>query len=168
MNDIEKAKIKRLIARLKDLSERDGCRVPSWMLDENRYGNSSLTAAEQQEWAESVCAHMRGSVALLYLIECGKRFGFREGDYVFREGGTALGLTRELIENVLIKYVEEDLIRYKPAERYIAVYQFYHANDQRLNDNGHSWFNDFLDEIFTDVADRLRAGKDLPVKPMAH
>ena len=54
MNDIEKAKIKRLVARLKDLSERDGCSVPSWMLDENRYGNSSLTAAEQQEWAESV------------------------------------------------------------------------------------------------------------------
>jgi hypothetical protein len=68
----------------------------------------------------------------------------------------------------LIKYVEEDLIRYKPAERYIAVYQFYQANDQRLSENGQSWFNEFLDEIFTDVAGRLRAGKDLPVKPMAH
>lgn len=91
-----KSKIKRPVARLKDLSERDGCSVPSWMLDENRYGNSSLTTAEQQEWAESVCAHMRGSVALLYLIECGKRFGFREGDYVFREGGTALVLRENL------------------------------------------------------------------------
>jgi hypothetical protein len=64
--------------------------------------------------------------------------------------------------------VEEDLIRYKPADRYIAVYQFYHANDQRLNESGHSWFNEFLDEIFTDVAVRLRAGEDLPVKSITH
>lgn len=168
MNDIEKAKVKRLVARLKDLSERDGCSVPSWMLDENRYGNSSLTTEEQQEWAESVCGHMRASVALLYLIECGKRFGFREGEHVFRKEGIALGLTQELIENVLIKHVEENLLRYKPAERYLAVYQFYHTNDQRLNDSGNSWFNDFLDEIFTDAADRLHAGKDLPVKPITH
>jgi hypothetical protein len=165
MNDIEKAKIKRLVARLKDLSERDGCSVPSWMLDENRYGNSSLTTAEQQEWAESVCAHMRGSVALLYLIEWVNALGFVKG-LCIPGGGTAL--TRELIENVLIKYVEEDLIRYKPADRYIAVYQFYHANDQRLNESSHSWFNEFLDEIFTDVAVRLRAGEDLPVKSITH
>lgn len=68
----------------------------------------------------------------------------------------------------MIKYVEEDLIRYKPADRYIAVYQFYHANDQRLNESSHSWFNEFLDEIFTDVAVRLRAGEDLPVKSITH
>ncbi|EHF8255996.1 hypothetical protein B8Z58_001820 [Enterobacter roggenkampii] len=168
MNDIEKAKIKSLVARLRDLSERDGCSVPAWMLDEERYSDSPLTPAEQQEWAESVSGHMRATVALQYLIDCGKRFGFREGEYVFRNDGTALGLTQELIENVLIKYVEEDLIRYKPAERYIAVYQFYHANEQRLNESGHSWFNEFLDEIFTDVAVRLRAGEDLPVKSIMH
>lgn len=168
MNDIEKEKIKRLVARLKDLSERDGCSVPDWMLDEERYGKDSLTADEQHEWAETVCGHMRATVALQYLIDCGKRFGFREGEYVFRNDGTALGLTQELIEDVLIKYVEEDLLRYKPAERYTAVYQFYHANDQRLNESGHSWFNDFLDEIFTDVAWRLRADKDRPVNPVTH
>lgn len=168
MNDIEKAKIKRLVARIKDLSKKDGCSVPAWMLDEERYSDSSLTPAEQQEWAESVSGHMRATVALQYLIDCGKRFGFREGEYVFRNDGTALGLTQELIENVLIKYVEEDLIRYKPAERYIAVYQFYHANDQRLNESGHSWFNEFLDEIFTDVVWRLRADKDLPAKSITH
>ncbi|WP_350366500.1 hypothetical protein [Enterobacter hormaechei] len=140
--------IKRLVARLKDIHERTGMNFPAWMMDENRSGDHELTAAEQHEWAEIICESMRGTVALLYLIECEKRWGLREGEYVFRSEDRVLGLTRALIENVLIKYVEEDLLRHKPTERYMAVFQFYWANDQRVQAGEESWFNEFLDGIF--------------------
>jgi hypothetical protein len=41
--------------------------------------------------------------------------------------------------------------RAQAEERYLAVYQFYYANDQRLKEVGHSWFAEFLDEIFVDL-----------------
>ncbi|MFP2561138.1 hypothetical protein [Enterobacter ludwigii] len=160
--------IKQLVAKLKDIHERTGMNFPAWMMDENRSGDHELTVAEQHEWAEIICESMRGTVALLYLIECEKRWGLREGEYVFRNEGTVLGLTRALIENVLIKYVEEDLLRHKPTERYMAVFQFYWANDQRIQAGEPSWFNEFLDGIFLDVARRLRAGEKPPVKPILH
>ncbi|WP_320726099.1 hypothetical protein [Enterobacter ludwigii] len=160
--------IKQLVARLKDIHERTGMNFPAWMMDENRSGDHELTAAEQHEWAEIICESMRGTVALLYLIECEKRWGLREGEYVFRSEERVLGLTRALIENVLIKYVEEDLLRHKPTERYMAVFQFYWANDQRIQAGEPSWFNEFLDGIFIDVARQLRAGVRPPVKPILH
>ncbi|ALR75810.1 hypothetical protein [[Enterobacter] lignolyticus] len=160
--------IKRLVARLKDIHERTGMNFPAWMMDENRIGDHELTAAEQHEWAEIICESMRGTVALLYLIECEKRWGLRDGEYVFRSEENVLGLTRTLIENVLIKYVEEDLLLHKPTERYMAVFQFYWANDQRVQAGEASWFNEFLDGIFLDVARRLRAGEKPPVKPILH
>lgn len=160
--------IKQLVARLKDIHERTGMNFPAWMMDENRSGDHELTAAEQQEWAEIICESMRGTVALLYLIECEKRWGLREGEYVFKSEEEVLGLTRVLIENVLIKYVEEDLLRHKPTERYMAVFQFYWANDQRVQAGEASWFNEFLGGIFLDVASRLRAGRKPPVKPILH
>lgn len=160
--------IKRLVARLKDIHERTGMNFPAWMMDENRSGDHELTAAEQHEWAEIICESMRGTVALLYLIECEKRWGLREGEYVFRSEERVLGLTRPLIENVLIKYVEEGLLLHKPTERYMAVFQFYWANDQRVQAGEESWFNEFLDGIFLDVARRLRAGEKPPVKPILH
>lgn len=160
--------IKRLVARLKDIHERTGMNFPAWMMDENRSGDHELTAAEQHEWAEIICESMRGTVALLYLIECEKRWGLRDGEYVFRSEENVLGLTRALIENVLIKYVEEDLLLHKPTERYMAVFQFYWANDQRVQAGEASWFNEFLDGIFLDVARRLRAGEKPPVKPILH
>ncbi|WP_150343409.1 MULTISPECIES: hypothetical protein [Enterobacter cloacae complex] len=160
--------IKRLVARLKDIHERTGMNFPAWMMDENRSGDHELTAAEQHEWAEIICESMRGTVALLYLIECEKRWGLREGEYVFRSEETVLGLTRALIESVLIKYVEEDLLRHKPTERYMAVFQFYWANDQRVQEGEASWFNEFLDGIFLDVARRLRTGEKPPEKPILH
>lgn len=160
--------IKQLVARLKDIHERTGMNFPAWMMDENRSGDHELTSAEQREWAEIICESMRGTVALLYLIECEKRWGLREGEYVFRSEETVLGLTRALIENVLIKYVEEDLLRNKPTERYMAVFQFYWANDQRVQAGEASWFDEFLDGIFLDVARRLRAGEKPPVKPILH
>lgn len=160
--------IKRLVARLKDIHERTGMNFPAWMMDENSSGDHELTAAEQHEWAEIICESMRGTVALLYLIECEKRWGLREGEYVFRSEETVLGLTRALIESVLIKYVEEDLLRHKPTERYMAVFQFYWANDQRVQAGEASWFNEFLDGIFLDVVRRLRAGEKQPVKPILH
>ncbi|MCC9382033.1 hypothetical protein N8V39_19805 [Enterobacter hormaechei subsp. steigerwaltii] len=160
--------IKQLVARLKDIHERTGMNFPAWMMDENRSGDHELTAAEQQEWAEIICESMRGTVALLYLIECEKRWGLREGEYVFKSEEEVLGLTRVLIENVLIKYVEEDLLRHKPTERYMAVFQFYWANDQRVQAGEASWFNELLDGIFLDVASRLRAGRKPPVKPILH
>lgn len=160
--------IKQLVARLKDIHERTGMNFPAWMMDENRSGDHELTAAEQHEWAEIICDSMRGTVAILYLIECEKRWGIREGEYVFKSEERVLGLTRALIENVLIKYVEEDLLRHKPTERYMAVFQFYWANDQRVQAGEASWFNEFLDGFFLDVARRLRAGEKQPVKPILH
>ncbi|MHC0027007.1 hypothetical protein [Enterobacter vonholyi] len=160
--------IKQLVARLKDIHERTGMNFPAWMMDENRSGDHELTADEQHEWAEIICESMRGTVALLYLIECEKRWGLRKGEYVFKSEEEVLGLTRVLIENVLIKYVEEDLLRHKPTERYMAVFQFYWANDQRVQAGEASWFNEFLDEIFLDVASRLRAGRKPPEKPILH
>lgn len=160
--------IKQLIARLKDIHERTGMNFPAWMMDENRSGDHELTAAEQHEWAEIICESMRGTVALLYLIECEKRWGLREGEYVFKSEKSVLGLTRALIENVLIQYVEEDLLRHKPTERYMAVFQFYWANDQCVQAGEASWFNEFLDGIFLDAARRLRAGEKPPVKPILH
>lgn len=165
---INNENIKQLVARLIDIHERTGMNFPAWMMDENRSGDHELTADEQHEWAEIICESMRGTVALLYLIECEKRWGLREGEYVFKSEEEVLGLTRVLIENVLIKYVEEDLLRNKPTERYMAVFQFYWANDQRVQAGEASWFNVFLDGIFLDVASRLRAGRKPPVKPILH
>lgn len=168
MKNTESSNVKDLVARLKEIQEHSDIAIPEWMLDENRYGNGSLTLEEQHEWAETVVHSMRGTVALLYLIECEKRWGLREGEYVFKSGKEVLGLTRALIENVLIKYVEEDLLRYKPTERYIAVFQFYSANDKRIQAGEASWFNEFLDGIFLDVARRLRVGEATPVQHILH
>ncbi|WP_208091289.1 hypothetical protein [Cronobacter sp. HA18006] len=115
-----------------------------------------------------VVPHVRASTALLYLIECDKRWGLREGKYQFKNGEHVFEITQQLIESVLIKYVEEELIAHKPQERYIAVYQFYHSNDSQVRENGQSWFNQFLDDLFIDLAVRLRAGGELPVKPIVH
>lgn len=168
MNDSRKENIKHLVARLKDIKERTGFSVPEWMLDESRYDKDALTPEEQMEWAETIVPHVRASTALLYLIECDKRWGLREGKYQFKNGEHVLEITQQLIESVLIKYVEEELIAHKPQERYIAVYQFYHSNDSQVRENGQSWFNQFLDDIFIDLAVRLRAGGELPVKPIVH
>ena len=160
--------IKQLVARLKDIHQRTGMNFPAWMMDEKRSGDHELTAAEQHEWAEIICKHMRGTVALTYLIECEKRWGLRDGEYQFKTGEFVFGLTRELIENLLVEHIEGALIEQKPQERYLAVFQFYYANDQRLKEDGHSWFAGFLDDIFVDLAARLRAGENLPVKPVLH
>ncbi|HBN5674211.1 TPA: hypothetical protein L3G27_003979, partial [Citrobacter freundii] len=125
-------------------------------------------AAEQHEWAEIICKHMRGTVALTYLIECEKRWGLRDGEYQFKTGEFVFGLTRQLIENLLIEHVEGALIEQKPQERYLAVFQFYSANDQRLKEDGHSWFSSFLDEMFIDLAVRLRVGEAIPVQHILH
>ncbi|EAV2089813.1 hypothetical protein EXF37_05690 [Salmonella enterica] len=160
--------IKQLVARLKDIHERTGMNFPAWMMDENRSGDHELTADEQHEWAETICHSMRGTVALLYLIECEKRWGLRDGEYQFKTGEFVFGLTRKLIENLLIEHVEGTLIEQKPQERYLAVFQFYSANDQRLKEDGHSWFAEFLDDIFTDLATRVRAGEVTPVQHILH
>lgn len=160
--------IKQLVARLKDIHQRTGMNFPAWMMDEKRSGDHELTAAEQHEWAEIICKHMRRTVALTYLIECEKRWGLRDGEYQFKTGEFVFGLTREFIENLLVAHIEGALIEQKPQERYLAVFQFYYANDQRLKEDGHSWFAEFLDDIFVDLAARLRAGENLPVKPVLH
>ncbi|EIH9537428.1 hypothetical protein [Escherichia coli] len=168
MSNSRKENIKQLVARLKDVKERSGFAVPEWMLDEGRYDKDALTPEEQMEWAETIVPHVRASTALLYLIECDKRWGLREGKYQFKNGEHVFEITQQLIESVLIKYVEEELIAHKPQERYIAVYQFYHSNDSQVRENGQSWFNQFLDDMFIDLAARLRAGGELPVKPIVH
>lgn len=168
MSDSTKGNVKQLVARLKEIQKHLDKTIPDWMLDENRYGNGELTIEEQHEWAETVCHSMRGTVALLYLIECEKRWGLRDGEYQFKTGEFVFGLTRELIENLLIKYVEDVLIEQKPQERYLAVFQFYSANDQRLKEDGHSWFAEFLDDMLVDLADRLRAGEVTPVQHILH
>ena len=160
--------IKQLVARLKEMQEQSGTHIPAWMLDENRYGNGALTVEEQHEWAETVCHSMRGTVALLYLVECEKRWGLRDGEYQFKTGEFVFGLTRQLIENLLIEHVEGALLEQKPQERYLAVFQFYSANDQRLKEDGHSWFSGFLDEMFMDLAVRLRVGEAIPVQHILH
>ncbi|MEY6761798.1 hypothetical protein AB9B48_08995 [Kluyvera ascorbata] len=168
MIDSKNGNVKQLVARLKELQEQSGTHIPEWMLDENRYGKGALTAEEQHEWAETVSHSMRGTVALLYLIECEKRWGLRDGEYQFKTGEFVFGLTRELIENLLIKYVEDVLIEQKPQERYLAVFQFYSANNQRLKEDGHSWFAEFLDDMLIDLASRLRAGEATPVQHILH
>lgn len=160
--------VKQLVARLKEMQEQSGTHIPAWMLDENRYGKGALTAEEQHEWAETVSHSMRGTVATLYLIECENRWGLRDGEYQFKTGEFVFGLTRELIENLLIKYVEDVLIEQKPQDRYLAVFQFYSANDQRLKEDGYSWFAEFLDDMLVDLAERLRAGEATPVQHILH
>lgn len=160
--------VKQLVARLKEMQEQSGTHIPAWMLDENRYGKGTLTTEEQHEWAETVCHSMRGTVALLYLIKCENRWGLRDGEYQFKTGEFVFGLTRELIENLLIKYIEDVLIEQKPQERYLAVFQFYSANEQRLKEDGHSWFAEFLDDMLVDLAEQLRAGEATPVQHILH
>ncbi|HGY5079505.1 MULTISPECIES: hypothetical protein [Citrobacter freundii complex] len=160
--------IKQLVARLKEIQQQSNVTIPAWMLDENRYGKGALTLDEQHEWAETVCQSMRSTVALTYLIECEKRWGLRDGEYQFKTGEFVFGLTRQLIENLLIEHVEGALIEQKPQERYLAVFQFYSANDQRLKEDGHSWFSGFLDEMFMDLAVRLRVGEAIPVQHILH
>ncbi|MFG0647463.1 hypothetical protein [Leclercia adecarboxylata] len=168
MIDNDKDNVKQLVNRLKEMQEQSGTHIPAWMLDENRYGKDQLTDEEQHEWAETVVQSMRGTVALLYLISCENRWGLRNGEYQFKTEEFTFGLTRELIENLLIKHVECALIEHKPKERYLAVYQFYYANDQRLKEVGHSWFTEFLDEIFVDLAAQLRTGKKMPANHVLH
>lgn len=60
------------------------------------------------------------------------------------------------------------LIEHKPKERYLAVFQFYSANDQRLKEDGNSWFTAFLDEMFVDLAAQLRTGKTIPANHVLH
>lgn len=160
--------IKQLVARLKEIQQQSNVTIPAWMLDENRYGKGGFTLDEQHEWAETVCQSMRSTVALTYLIECEKRWGLRDGEYQFKTGEFVFGLTRELIENLLIEHVEGALLEQKPQERYLAVFQFYSANDQRLKEDGHSWFSGFLDEMFMDLAVRLRVGEAIPVQHILH
>ncbi|MFS9417624.1 hypothetical protein [Citrobacter sp. C411] len=160
--------VKQLVARLKEIQGQSGTHVPDWMLDENRYGKGDLTLDEQHEWAETICQSMRTTVALLYLIECEKRWGLRDGEYQFKTGEFVFSLTRELIENLLVEHVEGALIEQKPQEQYLAVFQFYSANDQRMKENGHSWFSGFLDEMFMDLAVRLRVGEAIPVQHILH
>ncbi|HEF0028613.1 TPA: hypothetical protein R8G57_003151 [Citrobacter freundii] len=160
--------IKQLVVRLKEIQQQSNITIPAWMLDENRYGKGELTLDEQHEWAETVCQSMRSTVALTYLIECEKRWGLRDGEYQFKTGEFVFGLTRELIENLIIEHVEGALIEQKPQERYLAVFQFYYANDQRLKEDGHSWFSGFLDEMFMDLAVRLRVGEAIPVQHILH
>ncbi|HGP0311743.1 TPA: hypothetical protein ACLE2D_002476 [Citrobacter freundii] len=168
MIDKDKDNVKQLVNRLKEMQEQSGTHIPAWMLDENRYGKGELTDEEQHEWAETVVQSMRGTVALLYLISCENRWGLRNGEYQFKTGDIAFGLTRELIENLLVKHVEGALIEHKPKEQYLAVFQFYSANDQRLKEDGNSWFTAFLDEMFVDLANRLRAGEAAPVQHILH
>lgn len=168
MNTNKKENVKQLVARLKEIQKNSDVAFPDWMLDENRYGKGELTDEEQHEWAETVVQSMRGTVALLYLISCENRWGLRNGEYQFKTEEFTFGLTRELIENLLIKHVECALIEHKPEERYLAVYQFYYANDQRLKEVGHSWFAEFLDEIFVDLAAQLRTGKTMPANHVLH
>ena len=168
MKNDENKNVKELVERLREIQKNSDVAFPDWMLDENRYGEGELTAEEQHEWAETVVKSMRGTVALLYLISCEKRWGLREGEYQFKNREFTFGLTRELIENLLIEHVEGALIEQKPQERYLAVFQFYHANDQRLKADGHSWFTDFLDDIFVDLAARLRAGEVTPDQHILH
>ncbi|MDI7502912.1 hypothetical protein [Cronobacter dublinensis] len=168
MNDSRKENIKHLVARLKDIKERTSFSVPQWMLDESRFDKDALTSDEQMEWAETIVPHVRAITALLYLIECDKRWGVREGKYHFKNDEHVFEVTQQLIENVLIKYVEEPLIAQKTQERYIAVYQFYHSKDSQVRENGQSWFNQFLDDIFIDLAARLRAGGITKCMPGLH
>ena len=168
MFDRENGNVKLLVSRLQEMQEQSGMHIPAWMLDENRYGNGALTVEEQHEWAETVCHSMRGTVALLYLVECEKRWGLRDNEYQFKTGEFVFGVTRELIENLLIEHVEGALIEQRPQERYLAVFQFYCANDQCLKEDGHSWFTDFLDDIFVDLAVWLRAGEATPVQHILH
>lgn len=168
MKSTESKSVNELVERLKEIQKHSGITIPSWMLDENRYGESPLTLQEQHEWAETICRSMRSTEALQYLIECEKRWGLRDGECQFKTGEFVFGLTQELIENLLIEHVEGALIEQKPQERYLAVFQFYYANDQRLKEGGKPWFKEFLDEMFESLAVRLRAGEMMSVKPIVH
>ncbi|MCQ4969141.1 hypothetical protein [Atlantibacter hermannii] len=168
MKNDESTKVKELVERLREIQKQSDITIPSWMLDENRYGKGELTDEEQHEWAETIVQPMRGTVALLYLISCENRWGLKAGEYQFKTGEFAFGLTRELIENLLVEHVEGALIEYKPMERYLAVFQFYSADFQSLKKDGNSWFTAFLDEMFVDLANRLRAGEAGPVQHILH
>ncbi|WP_312926250.1 hypothetical protein [Atlantibacter hermannii] len=168
MKNDESTNVKELVERLREIQKQSDITIPSWMLDENRYGKGELTDEEQHEWAETIVPPMRRTVALLYLISCENRWGLKAGEYQFKTGEFAFGLTRELIENLLVEHVEGALIEHKPMERYLAVFQFYSADFQSLKEDGNSWFTAFLDEMFADLANRLRAGEAAPVQHILH
>lgn len=169
MKEFQKLSVGELVQRLRDLRDRPECNFnpPAWMLDESRIETACLSAEEQQEWAECVCKSMRSIVAMTYLIECAERWGMREGERVFKCGDVSLGLTQDLIENILTVHVESALIERQPEEKYLAVFQFYQANEQRQERDGYSWFSDFLDDLLIDVANRLRSG-ETPHQPTFH
>lgn len=169
MKNDEKMSVSEMVRRLKELKDRPETNFnpPEWMLDESRTENDSLTAEEQQQWAECICKSMRSIVAMTYLIECAERWGFRDGERVFKCGDTSLGLTQELIENILVVHVEATLIERQPVEKHLAVFQFYQADDQRRERDGYSWFSDFLDDLLIGVVKRLRSG-EMPQQPTFH
>ncbi|MGG6196179.1 hypothetical protein ACQV2B_19125 [Pantoea allii] len=158
MNDIEKANVARMIDRLEDLKRRSNgsFNPPAWMLDKTRYGKGSLTNDEMHEWAETICQSIRTTVALNYLLRCAKKWGYVNGEGVFKSGNDFLGINEVLIENILISKVEHELIELNPEERYISVYQFYAANENNHLDPDNSWFTSFLDGVLTEVANKLR------------
>lgn len=161
MKDFRDLSVSDLVQRLKALKDRPECNFnpPAWMLDESRIGSDPLTPEEQQDWAECVCKSMRSIVASTFLIECVERWGTREGERVFKCGNISLGLTQALIENVLIVHVETPLMEHHQDQRYLAVFHFYQANEQRRATDGYSWFRCFLDDVFTAVASQLNSGE---------
>lgn len=169
MKNAEKNSVSEMVKRLRDLKDcpEKNFNPPAWMLDESRTGKDSLTADEQHEWAECVCKSMRSIVAMTYLIKCAERWGLLDGERVFKCGATTLGLTQELIENIIAVHVEAALIERQPEERYLAVFRFYQADDQRREREGYSWFCDFLDDLLINVANKLING-ETPQQPTFH
>lgn len=142
---------------------------PAWMLDEGRIIDSTpLTPQEQQEWAECVCKSMRSCEALLYLIDCEERWGLRDGYGQFVNGDIAMAISKETIELLLQTHFESELIAENPQQRYLAVFEFYRAENIR-REAGERWMRDLIDEMFRQMAGDIRAnGYQMPTPPAGH
>lgn len=165
-----KNNVQLLVQRAKDLMTRSGgdFTPPAWMLDEDRVGDTPLTPQEQQEWAECACKSMRSCEALLYLIDCEERWGMRDDCGQFVDGDVAMAINKETIELLLQTHLESAVITEEPQKRYLAVFQFYQAENAR-REAGERWMRDFIDDIFRQVAADIRANDyQMPTPPARH
>lgn len=131
-----------------------GVSVPEWMLNINRMkSGDKVTRAELLEFAECLTEQLRAQVALLYLIDCKKRFGVGPNrQEIFMHENVCMEISRDVIETLLKFQVEAPLLEERPADRYITVMQFYQMDERKRELDGSTWMRDFIDSVFIEGA----------------
>ncbi|WON77800.1 hypothetical protein [Serratia sp. UGAL515B_01] len=148
------------------LLESTGKPYPKWMLDANRMkSNEKLTDAEVMEFAECHTEQLRTNVALQYLISCRERFGIGpNGQEVFVHENVCMEINQDVIETLLKHQIETVMLEERPAERYVAVMQFYQGDELNRKEKGSTWMRDFIDSVFIEGAKVMIEGELTPAK----